>query len=58
LVWHETISALHAKGAKAAKESTQNETLSPTQVSPEAMPGHKLLCFFALLSSRLFASCD
>jgi hypothetical protein len=35
LVWHETISALHAKGAKAAKESTQNETLSPTQVSPE-----------------------
>src|SRR5439155_34338 len=35
LAWHETISALHSKGAKAAKESTENEALSPTQVCPK-----------------------
>src|SRR5436309_14944070 len=35
LAWHETISALHAKGAKAAKESTQNEAFSPTRVCPK-----------------------
>ena len=27
--------SLHAKGAKAAKESTKNEALSPTQVCPK-----------------------
>src|SRR5438552_3891397 len=35
LAWRETISALHAKGAKAAKESAENEALSPTRVCPK-----------------------